>query len=185
MGTYSGQRAIYYQYNMTPCLATSHGGALVAFRKLCGLKMGEGGGWLFIWTLCSTDTHTHRHTHDLANIITVLRDLVQPSLDVDKRLWICDIINNNNPMGVPVIPGRATERQTQRNSQQEKRNRMKALVISTHPCIHILGEVYEKMASTNIGLRLANQYLTGCSCAYCTTYTSLSTHRSGYVVNVT
>lgn len=54
----------------------------MAFKKLCGLKMGEGVD-VCLYEHSAVQTQ-HRHTHDLANIITVLGDLVQPSFDVDK-----------------------------------------------------------------------------------------------------
>lgn len=44
-------------------------------------------------------------TQDLTHIVTVLGDLIQPPLHVHERLWICHVVNNDDTVGVSVIPG--------------------------------------------------------------------------------
>lgn len=43
-------------------------------------------------------------TQNLAHIVTVLPNLMQPTFDINKGLGICHIVNNDDTMGVAVIP---------------------------------------------------------------------------------
>lgn len=43
-------------------------------------------------------------TQNLAHIVTVLPNLMQPTFDINEGLGVCHIVNNDDTMGVPVIP---------------------------------------------------------------------------------
>lgn len=46
-----------------------------------------------------------RPTQDLADVVTVLGDFIQPPLNIYERLWICHVVNYDDAVGVSVVPG--------------------------------------------------------------------------------
>ena len=53
-----------------------------------------------------------RLAQDLGDVVTVLRDLVEPPLDVDEGLGVGDVVHDDDPVGVSVVAvhkGRSSE----------------------------------------------------------------------------
>lgn len=42
-------------------------------------------------------------TQDFTDAVAVLRDLIEPPLDVDKRLGVGHVVNDDDAVGVPVV----------------------------------------------------------------------------------
>lgn len=42
-------------------------------------------------------------TQDFTDSVAVLRDLIEPTLHVDKRLGVGHVVNNDDAVGVPVV----------------------------------------------------------------------------------
>ena len=57
------------------------------------------------------EDHKEALTQDLGDVVTVLRDLVEPALNVDEGLGVGDVVHDDDSVGVSVVPvhrGRAS-----------------------------------------------------------------------------
>lgn len=48
-------------------------------------------------------------TQDLTDAVAVLGDLVEPALHVDEGLWVGHVVDDDDSVGVPVVPAGAEE----------------------------------------------------------------------------